>query len=53
MRRGLPVPEFRGILAIDLGNEVADESLLVESGVVGTEEVKSCAKQAVVIYLEG
>lgn len=40
----LPVVVLGRVWAVHLGYEMANERLLIESGVVGAQEVESCAK---------
>lgn len=47
----LPVEVLGRVRAVYLGHEMANERLLIESGVVGTQEVESRTKQTVVVEL--
>lgn len=48
----VPVPVLLGIGAVDLGHEVADESLLVERREIGAQEVVASAEETVMVDLE-
>lgn len=48
----LPVEVFGRIWAVHLGHEMADERLLIESCVVGAQEVEPRAEQAMVVELQ-
>lgn len=45
------MPVFVRVLAVDLGNKVANESLLVECGKVGAQEVVPDSVQALMVEL--
>lgn len=51
MTSSLPVVILGRVWAVHLGHEMANERLLIEGGVVGTQEVEPRAEQTVVIEL--
>lgn len=46
------MPILVGVLAVDFGNKVTNEGLLVECGKVGAQEIVSNAVQTLVVELQ-